>query len=102
MWQLETQLLKARWWCLSAKNQVSNSQNSRNSVSLSDVLYVYIPFAKPNVTLLKSNSEVQRKCNDVVIKFMDEGEVVLEAAYTLFYKQIWGYVKSTMSDRAFY
>ena len=58
------------------------------SVSLSDVLYVYIPFAKPNVRLLNSNSEVQRKCNDVVIKFMDEAEVVLEAAYTLFYKQI--------------
>ena len=52
--------------------------------------------------LLNSNSEVQRKFNDVVIKFMDEAEVVLEAAYTLFYKQIWGYVKSTMSDRAFY
>ena len=32
---------------------------------------------------------------------MEERKVVLEAAYILFYKQMWEYLKATMSDRAF-
>ena len=40
-------------------------------------------------------------CNDTVVKIMEKGKVVLEAAYILFYKQMWGYLKTTMSGRAF-
>ena len=32
---------------------------------------------------------------------MEEGEVVSEAGYIFFYKQMWGCLEITMSDRAF-
>ena len=32
---------------------------------------------------------------------MEEGKVVSEAAYILFYKQMWECLETTMSDRAF-
>ena len=32
---------------------------------------------------------------------MEKGKVVLEAAYIFFYKQMWGYLKTAMSGRAF-
>ena len=32
---------------------------------------------------------------------MEERKVVLEAAYVFFYKQLWGYLKTAMSDRTF-
>ena len=40
-------------------------------------------------------------CNNAVVKIMEERNVVSEAAYVLFYKQMWGYLKTTMSDRTF-
>ena len=40
-------------------------------------------------------------CNDAVIKIIEEGKVVSESAYILFYKQMCGYLKSTMSDKTF-
>ena len=39
-------------------------------------------------------------CNDAVVKIM-EGKVVSEAAYIFSYKQMWGYLKTTMSDKTF-
>ena len=40
-------------------------------------------------------------CNDAVVKIMEEGKVLSEAAYILFYMQMWGYLKTTISDKAF-
>ena len=40
-------------------------------------------------------------CNDAVVKRMEEGKVVLDAAYILFYKQIWGCLETSMTDWAF-
>ena len=32
---------------------------------------------------------------------MEEGKVVLQAGYILFYKQMWGCLETTMSERVF-
>ena len=40
-------------------------------------------------------------CDDAVIKIIEEGNVALEVAYILFFKQMWRYLKTTMSDRTF-
>ena len=40
-------------------------------------------------------------CNDAVVKTMEEGKIVSEDAFILFYMQIWGYLKTTMWDRTF-
>ena len=45
--------------------------------------------------------EQWRNCNDAVVKIMEEGKVVSEAARILFYKQLRWYLKTTMSDRTF-
>ena len=45
--------------------------------------------------------EQSRNCNDAVVKIMEEGKVVSEAAHILFYKELQGYWKTTMSDRTF-
>ena len=45
--------------------------------------------------------EREWNCNDAVVKLMEEGKVVLEAAYIFSYKQMWGYLKTTMSDKTF-
>ena len=45
--------------------------------------------------------EQWRNCNDAVVKIMEEGKIVSEAARILFYKQLRWYLKTTMSDRTF-
>ena len=40
-------------------------------------------------------------CNDAVVKTKEEGKIVSEDAFILFYMQMWGYLKTAMSDKTF-
>ena len=40
-------------------------------------------------------------CNDAIVKTMEEGKVLSEAVYMLFYKQMWRSLEIAISDWAF-